>query len=458
MSWLTKTNKLINEDREYRKKNVWPLVGMDEVIKYNKSFVFDESMTSCGRFTDTPEGDSEVELDDNEADVGLHNTEVHSYENLNMTKFPDLIINQIFEIPGARERMVVAGGYIYSHILNLLKDNEIYKNQNQSHIDIDIFFYRPSTDMSNDTLIYEQIIESIYQIIVKKFYNVIQSRNQYVHNIIFEKDIDDPDIGNRIILQFITKIFDNKSSIIGQFDIPSASVLYDGTQLLFTPMGAYSYGTYYNYVDTTRASATFEYRLYKYYCTKNGFGIAFPDCILNNNALINFTDKKNEEPFSKLIFYINTYIPKQQTLENEEIYGGFYSIQKLCTLYIQNKLNKIYFKLNNKNQCIIDENDIYLYYRNKIPAINTINNLKSLYPHDVLQKILEKTLNDNDHYDLQVAEKDLFIKKMIDDIKKFIDENYNIKPGIKWIIGEKGDNPLGPTPKSTKEWYGKYAL
>jgi len=437
MSWLTKTIQLIDEDREYRKKNVWPLVGMDEVIKYNKSFVFDEYMTSYGTFSAK----------------GL-------YENLNMTNFTDILINKIFEIPGARERMVVAGGYIYTHILNLLKNYSTYEmHQYHYDIDIDIFFYRPSTDMSNDTLIYDQIIESIYQFIVNNFKDddVIQSRNQYVHNIILVTKNS-----KRIILQFITKIFDNKSSIIGQFDIPSASVLYDGTQLLFTPMGAYSYGTYYNYVDTTRASATFEYRLYKYYRTKNGFGIVFPDCILNNNALnILFNDKKNEEPFSKLIYSIKNFKPSQQTLEEEiyeEIYGGFYSIQKICTLYIQNKLNKIYFKLNNKNQCIIDENDINNYYNNKIPAFTAINNLKSLYPHDVLQKILEKTLNDNEHYDKQIAEKDLFIKKMIDDIKKFIDENYNIKPGIKWIIGEKDDNPLGPTPKSTKEWYGKYAL
>jgi hypothetical protein len=75
-------------------------------------------------------------------------------------------------------------------------------------------------------------------------------------------------------IQIIFRLYRDKSEIINSFDIGSSAVGFDGKQVYFTEMAAYSYTNMVNIFDTNRSSPTFGSRLYKY--AQRGFCIIFP--------------------------------------------------------------------------------------------------------------------------------------------------------------------------------------
>jgi hypothetical protein len=81
---------------------------------------------------------------------------------------------------------------------------------------------------------------------------------------------DEPDAAVQIIL----RAFPSVSSILYGFDIPSCCVAYDGVKTRMTPLAAYAHTTRVNIVNPEYRSASYEYRLLKYF--GRGYAIAMP--------------------------------------------------------------------------------------------------------------------------------------------------------------------------------------
>ncbi len=255
-TWLDVTVKHMLQDRVYRKLNEWPLVSINDIDMY--SYPKDKSITAydaCKR------------------------------KKIMNTTIECPFINMILQFNKyEKSGIVVAGGSICDIILN----NKIN--------DIDIFFYgleEECTIIYNDLVsmfeskdnslqrICDQDKSSQYVYDQKHIrnqdksskYDYDQNKTSYLHNIYlhiysdYEKKIKH--------FQFIKKIFPTKSSIIGRFDLPSSSVLYDGIDILMTPMAAYTFATETIYVESMKRSAEYEYRISKY--IEKGFGIAIPE-------------------------------------------------------------------------------------------------------------------------------------------------------------------------------------
>lgn len=74
-----------------------------------------------------------------------------------------------------------------------------------------------------------------------------------------------------IIVQFVTRIYRSPAEVLTGFDLDSCSVGFDGEKLMCTTRFARSLATRCNYVDLTRRSLTYEYRLWKY--SRRGFAV-----------------------------------------------------------------------------------------------------------------------------------------------------------------------------------------
>ncbi len=435
-NWLETSVELIKEDRVYYKNNEWPLVPLSEVNKIT-----------------TETDDSMFKID--------KRCKINSVA---MNPF-DEIIDKLFKVPGVSDCMVIAGGYLHELILHHADKRKwgLVQNYMRSDIDIDCFFYgKPEKDIIS---VFNAVTEFLR---LEKKFKVIESRNQYVYNF----ELHDSNSDEKYMFQFILKIFDNKSSIIGQFDLNASSILYDGNDVQFTPLSAYSYATKYNYIDTTRASPTYEYRLYKYCCVKNGFGIAFPEfdnskkssLKTHNNltiaAFINnkYTTKLNPK-YTKLEYLYSKckYHQKNDpTVDEYNTYGDFVNVSKLIDLYYKNKLNKVYFHIKN-DICMIDTKEIRNFYHNKIPTFyrGSIYNLRYFYDEKTFKNMIETILFFKQ--DKLEEIRDNFVKKIIGDVLLYIDENYNSKEKkINFFTEKSVENPLNPMPIDPKVWYGEY--
>ncbi len=147
--------------------------------------------------------------------------------------------------------MVVAGGAIY----------------NKNSKDIDIFFY----NVTNEKMM--EIIEYF-----DKTYQTIGNKNKifcYRNNnaVTFKKNIEEYDPSdfynyhnqNQKDIQFITKIYNSKDQIIGNFDIGPSMIMYDGKRFLTNILGLYCFITKSNLIGKHEESNDFKYRCFKYY-------------------------------------------------------------------------------------------------------------------------------------------------------------------------------------------------
>uniref|UniRef100_A0A6C0CI70 Uncharacterized protein n=1 Tax=viral metagenome TaxID=1070528 RepID=A0A6C0CI70_9ZZZZ len=70
---------------------------------------------------------------------------------------------------------------------------------------------------------------------------------------------------NSMKYQFIhSRSYPSAEAVILGFDIPAGSVFYDGTDILMTPMAAFTYASSVIFIDPSRRSTTYEKRLLKY--------------------------------------------------------------------------------------------------------------------------------------------------------------------------------------------------
>lgn len=76
-------------------------------------------------------------------------------------------------------------------------------------------------------------------------------------------------------IQFVLRNYSCVDEILLGFDVDACSVAYDGTEFYVSERASNAFAHRTNFLDLTRASPTYEYRLFKY-CTR-GFDIAVPN-------------------------------------------------------------------------------------------------------------------------------------------------------------------------------------
>jgi hypothetical protein len=230
--------QVLAQDWFHRRQMRWPLVPFSDLDKY---------LT----------GDHISRSDD------LGQTSQYYYENHTTSNSQDLI-NGLYDcFPELREffnkykgKIVVAGGLL----TRIFKIKYYFDN-----VDCDLFFYG--------------IKQQEARAIIFDFINILSkvpgnssikiTHKLYVTTIVLETN----DMDTRIY-QFIHRIYPRKDLIIGGFDLGPCMILFDGDQILFTPLGAYSFAKSCLIVDTTRRSTSFEYRITKYH--RMGFQVVFP--------------------------------------------------------------------------------------------------------------------------------------------------------------------------------------
>ncbi len=239
VSWHTTTNRLINENVTHTASDEKFLVKKPSVQQMEKWFNLSEdySMYVMG---------SKYCLRETRQPLSLRTDNWPKY-------IQDLLIFK---------GIVIAGGYVCNHLLG----------RDDPDSDIDVFFYG-SVDECNATF---EKIKSIWPILWPSK-DMSWSQNENVVNA-FVKTED----GTKQF-QFITKAFKTKESILYNFDVDSSCVLYDGTDVLFTPLSAYAYATGCNYVNSNKrcieGSVNYNRRLKKYF--DKGFAVAFPELNLS---------------------------------------------------------------------------------------------------------------------------------------------------------------------------------
>lgn len=194
--------------------------------------------------------------------------------------------------------VVAAGGAVYKSVYGLPQTS-----------DIDMFFYgNYSAEKA------EEYLRNIMYYFENKYSYVIFERNQNVTNILVGED---PEFKKDIRkYQFIHRVYPTKISIVGGFDLQCSSIYYDGVYGT-TPLGAWCIANNVNIFLHTRRSASYEYRLVKYY--KEYF------C---NILLVNTTQSKLQMNYAKVKYsiekYVNSiyYVPKLHLNVTHVTYGG----------------------------------------------------------------------------------------------------------------------------------------
>lgn len=77
-----------------------------------------------------------------------------------------------------------------------------------------------------------------------------------------------------VIVQFVARIYRTPAEVLTGFDLDACSVGFDGTKVFGTPRFLRALATRANYIDLTRRSLTYEYRLWKY--SRRGFAVFCP--------------------------------------------------------------------------------------------------------------------------------------------------------------------------------------
>jgi hypothetical protein len=454
--------KLMNEDREYAIKKEWPLISYSDFHKDNKTV---KSLSTSGH------------------DFKIHykaepETTINSIDNLSLRTsqlVPSLLIKKLFDtcsdyskkvkrsgeesigVKGSIEEsvecgIVIAGGFICNNIFGLPTLG----------IDIDVFFYGPPNNC-------EELFKKCREVLG---FNISGwHRNKYAY-IVYDE---------RYKFQFIIKAHENKSQVIGNFDLNASQVLYDGHEIYFTPLSAYAYSKRCNFVDTTKASDSFLYRLAKYY-HKKGFSIVLPECPTDSDKQMLYDPKHNEFPLedpmvcsdqmkklsdllSRDLGYVNNNLDNVNTniddtdnianVDNEiSYYGSGLTVSNMINLLLKKQYEKIYFNYAADSDNSDDNDDTYklFYSENRVnyyckillkQYVSEKKLFSKIYPDSVIKELENLNFKDTNKIMKIGNYFNGVIKKAFDECIKVLDINNDWNQ----IIKER-NNILA------KDWYG----
>lgn len=192
------------------------------------------------------------------------------HETNNKTLDKSIILRNLYKnypiIKGMNmTNVLIAGGAI----CNAITDNR--------KTDLDIFIYGVDEYGANQTMF--RILDHLSKLSEGYKFKFIKIVNALTIHIDIKKGScyngkEYSYFDREYTLQIIFRLYKTKSEILHSFDMGSACVGFDGTDILFTTLSKFSYEYGCNIVDNTRRSTTYERRLVKYF--RRGFKIIMP--------------------------------------------------------------------------------------------------------------------------------------------------------------------------------------
>lgn len=263
--------KILTQDMIQRRNLHWNLITFDQAFETIKPF-------------------REFKTKRSEAIVSLRGSKISKFNKLAgcvsllaeyKSKESIVILTMIEKY---KHCMCIAGG----SILSRLKGEPVGFQANPD--DIDIFFYGISEEVATK-IITECVVylaTNMDKVDFKprwngddqnpnsKNFRVYVKRNQHTTTVCTEY-MDEGKCYTimGIDIQFIHRIYPRKDMIIGGFDLGCCSYMYDGEELLTTPLGAWCLVNNAFPIDISRRSTSFEHRIIKY-TRKYGFTPLFP--------------------------------------------------------------------------------------------------------------------------------------------------------------------------------------
>lgn len=366
--------------------------------------------------------------------------------------------------------------------------------------DIDIFLYGLSEDdatkrvdeliddivKSYDYYLYEKQLDEENK--NKSCSNLNKYRNKSKKYEILPNDPDIKYIRNkncitlvigRYIFQIILRIYRNVSEILHGFDIGSAAVGYDGTQLWFTSLSKFAYEYNCNIVDPSRRSTTYEKRLDKYF--KRGFDIILP--YMDISKIRNVNSKYGYQDLCilpNIVFAYNNITGNKIMITKIIDYDGMNSTTNDYQIEDLNEYNTFYITLHS----IIWNKSDYYFYAEKLSAIHNkhpnISRRKVINLYDGLAvkakqngslnfKLLKRYIGDtkelakilSDGTDENTIDITLsnIIEKEKNRVLQLVDDLSKHEFCIKLITDNPGTqitSSINPIMTNAKEWYGEY--
>ena len=210
---------LLQADATYRRDKEWPLIPFEEFSKLRATNfrVNRQELLMCGT--------------------------ARSYDNLKMTHTPTYG-PEVKNILQMCPNLVLAGGAVL---------HSLFFAGRYTPKDFDFFFWGITEEQAEEyiTKICKHYKDEDDQL-GEGWYEVY--RNENVTTMIWDGHI----------FQFIHRVYPNKSSIIGGFDLGPCMTLYDGECVYATPLGAFSLVSGLLIVDVSRRSKSFSARIIKY--------------------------------------------------------------------------------------------------------------------------------------------------------------------------------------------------
>lgn len=215
-----------------RQRQEWPLVDFREIHELRKKVVA-EKLT---------------EIDKNDLFV-VGNT----YDYVSDYRDPLILLREKFSLldriltmsPG---NVVIAGGALFK---------ATKRNYLSSNTDLDVFFHSMPYEAG------EIILRAFILGCMKEFgRRIYVTRNSMVTTMYLSPAPDLGPVGEKY--QFIHRVYPNKSCIIGGFDLDCSAILYDGHQVLATPLFAFTYSRDVLISDLSRLSTSHSDRVRKY--------------------------------------------------------------------------------------------------------------------------------------------------------------------------------------------------
>ena len=154
--------------------------------------------------------------------------------------------------PALWKNMILAGGSVTNAILGC-----------DINSDYDFFIYGLTEDEATEK------VKAILALTFPGIYHGSISRSENVISYSYTQDY-----GPRCEVQFILRLYTSISEILHGFDVDSACVGFDGTQILMTERAQHAFGNMVNVVDFDRMSPSYEHRLHKYMA--RGFSVYVP--------------------------------------------------------------------------------------------------------------------------------------------------------------------------------------
>lgn len=347
------------------------------------------------------------------------------------------------------ENILMAGG----HICAMLSYSYWVST---SGIDLDLFVYGiKDKNIANRKL--EQLISYF-------------DETHGIYSLNISKNCVSLQLGNKMRIDIVLRLYNTKSEILHGFDIGAAAVGWDGEEILFTTLSKFTYDYQTIIVDLSRRSTTFEKRLVKY-VNRTCYNLIFYD--FNMGKIHDFEEYMDGNDLSK-IYRMNYIILTTVSRFNiNEVYGEYFSSIKSRQKFIpHNKplslISQSLLKFNNVNntdtcdykpsssnshniKCLLNDDLENIYF--KITQFgNTINgeNLYGKINMDAIKNV-DKIINEEflvEHYE-KIIINDIYSDELPDydvndNILKVLfiilrNQNYFVKPYeiLRYIVSGK---------------------